>query len=868
MNIKKYTQKDRHGNMFSYEFNVPSMQEIPKPEGQQKVDPSVFKPKGTDTVPAMLTPGENVVNAEASRIPGVQPLLDELNDKGRAIQKKQGGPIPSYEADGGQVQYASGGYSIPNPMVSEKMIIEAYDKYLKGFNIDLPNPNMALNYEDFKESVLAHNAIKFDQGGQVPMYSAEGDFVIDDNLLDAIRTVETGNNPNQISEAGAAGPYQITEATAANPGYGVKAISGSDRFDEGISRAFAKDYLKGIKEKHPEFSRDQLLQAFHSGAGNVLKSIGGVEELGPRGQAYPGKVMNAMYDGNPPPEYPNTQGYSAKNEENKSFLESILPGITDIQKKSDRRSANKGLTSDSFLPLNPIEGDTIFGLRIGRDGLNETNEKIAELNKEIASQGNLVNPKDIKELEALLGKKKELEALVEEQKLFKEESNKPTKSEISAKETYDSLNVPKVETKDKKPPEGIKNIITDIVDRTDKEPPINESEKKAANEGKKKKDEDPTLFEEVKTELSKFFDTGELVRASLVYLGSRAMGYGHGSSLNFTGKNYLKRIDAQQAAVNKFANSEKATKAFTQPSLKDFVDSGGDRDKLIPIVKNKQISKMLDPVFDEKTNTIVESYQLNDKDKTVVVNFADIGMTPIGDPRALKRVAKVNENIHNANKIKENIFKSAKEFAAARNTATGADSDDKEFIDPTFTRQLSEKGYKILSRALKEAPNRDSDTRARIIGEINFAMGDMYDAIAKGDETITSSSLEKYFNARVAVLQTLGAVNYNDVAGFEKGFEKVRDRVSRLAGKTEVPEGQNRNTVQTKVYKGLWMTFKQVFDDYKALHKADDLGELSGVFIGAGQEEAGYNDFLNFVDKALSKNKDALAILAKLRKEI
>ena len=64
------------------------------------------------------------------------------------------------------------------------------------------------------------------------------------------------------------------------------------------------------------------------------------------------------------------------------------------------------------------------------------------------------------------------------------------------------------------------------------------------------------------------------------------------------------------------------------------------------------------------------------------------------------------------------------------------------------------------------------------------------------------------------------------------------------------------------------MTFKQVFDDYKALHKADDLGELSSVFINAGQEKAGYNDFLNFVDKALSKNKDALAILAKLRKEI
>ena len=93
MRVKKYMEKDRYGNTFSYEFDVPAMQEIPNPE--------IFKPKGTDTVPAMLTPGENVVNAEASRI--YQPMLDKMNDHGRAIQKKQGGPIPTYEADGGVI---------------------------------------------------------------------------------------------------------------------------------------------------------------------------------------------------------------------------------------------------------------------------------------------------------------------------------------------------------------------------------------------------------------------------------------------------------------------------------------------------------------------------------------------------------------------------------------------------------------------------------------------------------------------------------------------------------------------------------------------------------------------------------------------
>ena len=46
-------------------------------------------PKGTDTVPAWLTPGENVVNAEASRLPGNQEKIDKMNEEGRKIQRVQ-----------------------------------------------------------------------------------------------------------------------------------------------------------------------------------------------------------------------------------------------------------------------------------------------------------------------------------------------------------------------------------------------------------------------------------------------------------------------------------------------------------------------------------------------------------------------------------------------------------------------------------------------------------------------------------------------------------------------------------------------------------------------------------------------------------
>ena len=51
------------------------------------------KPIGTDTVPAWLTPGEFVMNAEATRMFG--PIIEKMNNAGRVQQASQGGTIPA-----------------------------------------------------------------------------------------------------------------------------------------------------------------------------------------------------------------------------------------------------------------------------------------------------------------------------------------------------------------------------------------------------------------------------------------------------------------------------------------------------------------------------------------------------------------------------------------------------------------------------------------------------------------------------------------------------------------------------------------------------------------------------------------------------
>lgn len=126
MHVKKVTQKDRYGNQTSYEFEVPEkgvdqtklmekamelgippMTDMSMDMEMSMGDPMSHPggPRGSDTVPAWLTPGEFVVNAEAMSIPGVEEQITDINNAGRAMQ--QGGMAMGYQ-QGGKVAKAIG----------------------------------------------------------------------------------------------------------------------------------------------------------------------------------------------------------------------------------------------------------------------------------------------------------------------------------------------------------------------------------------------------------------------------------------------------------------------------------------------------------------------------------------------------------------------------------------------------------------------------------------------------------------------------------------------------------------------------------------------------------------------------------------
>ena len=93
-----------------------------------------------------------------------------------------------------------------------------------------------------------------------------GSGAVSGTFLDAVRTAETGNNPNQTSPTGAQGPYQFMPGTWAQYG------QGGNPFDPVASRAAASRYFAKLSQ---EFGgdTDKMLAAYNWGEGNVEKDL-------------------------------------------------------------------------------------------------------------------------------------------------------------------------------------------------------------------------------------------------------------------------------------------------------------------------------------------------------------------------------------------------------------------------------------------------------------------------------------------------------------------------------------------------------------------------------------------------------------------
>ena len=837
MKLKSLSNKDRYGNMFSVEFfepdsSIPIIMAIPEPTYDHPGDP-----KGTDTVPAWLTPGEFVMNAEATR--KYEPELKKMNNEGREMQEKQGGSIPTYADDGGIIQSVTDFFTMPKPPEGSGI---KYRRHKDG-SIGMWAGNTFRGYykepakkeSSFSERLgISYNA---EGGGVPPMYASVGDYVmpdflsdefLDKNVIPGMYATETSSGANvKTSEDGAIGPMQILPTTAASPGYDVQPRTLADiRSLEGAQQ-FAKDYMRGIHRYNPDFTLEEVVTAYHSGAGNVRKAKEGVEPLGPRGEAYADKVgvvdteestadkvFNIVSQLNPlgvteaaaQSTLIPTNDAPPKDENDESFFSGLFDYFQNPPGVAKRRAANaefnrkvaKNNAENVAKSFEEMESRRLRNIERGEDpfkGSEPVNEKTYNgLKKAVEFQKGEVIDNTEKSLVTNKVDPPIAAAVLEAEKKELETLGQPNIGDATDADAMD-INTASVDAAKK------------VVDNTDKSkiPPSNQ-DKIIKETGE---NADPTFIEKAKQSFidafGDLFNPRELARMAIIYTGSRLLGYSHDGSLGYAAKQYISRIDG--FAEDQF-DAVKANKdAYTTKSYNDYLVSR-DMDDLIPVSNALTITKTSGSTYIRGIG-IVPKVTMSDKTERVLIQGKPVSISQVIDKNSGLTLADIMEpvdkEVHSVQSVRNRLDKVATDAMSAANRDVGLE-DGKGLSDNSqaVAMEAASKFNKILLR------NGASIAQAEDLEiVVNGAIQDYYTAraIAKKDGTTGPTSVEAYIEQRLITPLTNNNITSDMVKGTSaKNLRALNKRIyngMNIKDKRN-PEFQNEYANEWAATKKAW----------------------------------------------------------------
>ena len=209
----KVIKKDRYGNSITMEYAPDSKPLDPTALAKHAMDQNMEVPEitmmsaepdhpggpqGSDTVPAWLTPGEFVVNAEAMRMPGVKEQVEGINNQGRAMQQMQGGSIPSAGGynQGGQIPFlAAPRMNLPQYQDAGGFIGDLLAGGLLQ-NVFNQAPEQPPIYSHAAEVIARKKAEEIAR--QQAQHKDDGGWITD-ALLDKLREVESGGDNEAVS---------------------------------------------------------------------------------------------------------------------------------------------------------------------------------------------------------------------------------------------------------------------------------------------------------------------------------------------------------------------------------------------------------------------------------------------------------------------------------------------------------------------------------------------------------------------------------------------------------------------------------------------------------------------------------------------
>ena len=604
---KKVTQKDRYGNQVTFEYQdevkpldinslletfigqpVPEMMEIPNVPilGDVSVgfaDAHPGQPRGTDTIPAWLTPGEFVVNAEAMSDPQNAAMVEAINDEGRAMQEGGDVMIPYYQ-DGGEVM----------PMPLTEALLRAREGYRPDVYLDsLKKPTVGHGHllpEEYKNRV-----------GETPFSEEELDKFFEEDIATAQAAAQRnaekyGVNWDDLSRreqtALASQAFQLGETgqgkfekmwtkLAAGDKEGAALEALDSRWAEQTPTR-AKDLYSafqpglGFQQGGPVYAYrgyDTAMQdAFDIEDPNADLGAGWTppvyeaDEISPMEQAILDQEAAGMDAPMPTP--PSAMGIPDESsgeipEGGGDFWSGIADWVTDTSVADERNAAfnvkateaNAEAAEETLAELQervengqPVNSHT---LEQAEQAVEHTQEELNEARQEVG---------DIDYEGVVAGEA----ALMAEQVLKGPANDEPDEQ----KETLETAATdPEMTAEDNPSKESDKGV---------------QSEEEVEAEGKKAPKE---MVEKAKgfftDAFSELFDGGELAKMAILYAGSRMLGYSHGGSLNWAAKNYLNTIQTNQANHQTYVQDLAKSGKYTSASVAAYKESK-DLSDLVP----------------------------------------------------------------------------------------------------------------------------------------------------------------------------------------------------------------------------------------------------------------------------------------------
>jgi len=840
MKIKGFTQKDRYGNSISMEFfednSIPTIMAIP--EYDHPGDP-----KGTDTVPAWLTPGEYVINAEATR--KYEPLLEEINEEGKEMQAAQGGSVPTYVFNGGMINNLSSLYRA--------------------------------------------------EGGSTPSW-------LTDELLDSIMQVESGGDVKAESPAGALGPYQIMPSTAAQPGYGVTPLSQEELTDPVKSREFARSYLAGIAANNPNYTMEEVLQAYNAGPGRIAKfKAGEGDPLTQETVEYPTKVMANL----------QTKEEPGVVDRILSMLNPISTAEAAVPPTKQAPPAPTGATgSGAYLPdaaanktanIENLKNQGDYGVndRIIRDGkvyvwdkkkqayfdkegveyyrgpgeyiADKAGEFISEITEpppSAAGVGDTIvglwdgqdvyKDKDTGEFYVLHGRGSIRGGLLPWQLDDIEFKDKDQRITVPEPEPN-----PEIASKPLVPAPGTETLVPDI-----KQKPITPEAKDTANKVSKTASEgsttgspsntpeteaemlkrlgyqkdkngnlvklgegDPKADDYVETAKGWFtemfadmFSGKELARMALMYAGSRLMGYDHGGSLNFSMKQYIERVDDDIAAREKFVTNKDNLENYTKKSLALYRKTGNLTD-----LEEKAGGTS---IMSEEGFAYIRGYgevpkvKLSDKSEAVLIDGKPIR---INNPAIAGRIEPYNKEMQGKFVVADRFAKNVEQAVDVINQ--GIDEKQQVKLNPS---SIGTQAASLIDKVLIQngVSIRDAYETEKAMQD---AIADFVQANADfkaGRTKIKPYSLEQYFNKQV--LTPLTDISQDTIGNTTPKNLGELDSLVRK-GMNDKYRGKNGHRVPG--YQ------EEYFNEWQAIYRAWGKLGPEGRAAQTGKTPEGWSDF-------------------------